>query len=185
MLRLGVLKPARQELREAAQWYRADDQKIARAFVDEVDRVIAFISMSELFSEFRLKDVSLRDRIVVSPMCQYSAEQGMPNEWHLVHLGARAIGGTARTAISVSSKKRARFSKLPPYSSVRLLAMGEKKLRPAHQGRGGHRHRRRSADQSSAASRRHHRQRAGRPRDVRAQRVTVRRDRVAGDRAAA
>jgi 2,4-dienoyl-CoA reductase-like NADH-dependent reductase (Old Yellow Enzyme family) len=51
--------------------------------------------MSKLFSEFQLKGVSLRNRIVVSPMCQYSAEQGVPNEWHLVHLGARAIGGAA------------------------------------------------------------------------------------------
>jgi toxin ParE2 len=42
MLRLRLLKPARQEVREAAAWYRADDQKIARAFVDEVDRVITY-----------------------------------------------------------------------------------------------------------------------------------------------
>jgi 2,4-dienoyl-CoA reductase-like NADH-dependent reductase (Old Yellow Enzyme family) len=49
--------------------------------------------MSQLLSAFRLKDVSLRNRIAVSPMCQYSAEQGVPNDWHLVHLGARAIGG--------------------------------------------------------------------------------------------
>lgn len=51
--------------------------------------------MSKLFSEFRIKDVSLRNRIVVSPMCQYSADDGVPNEWQLVHLGARAIGGAA------------------------------------------------------------------------------------------
>jgi 2,4-dienoyl-CoA reductase-like NADH-dependent reductase (Old Yellow Enzyme family) len=51
--------------------------------------------MAKLFSEFSLKGVSLRNRIVVSPMCQYSAEHGVPNEWHLVHLGARAIGGAA------------------------------------------------------------------------------------------
>ena len=51
--------------------------------------------MSKLFSEFRLKDVSLKNRIVVSPMCQYSAAEGVPNEWHLVHLGARALGGAA------------------------------------------------------------------------------------------
>lgn len=51
--------------------------------------------MSRLFSEFRLKGVSLRNRLVVSPMCQYSAENGVPNDWHLVHLGARAIGGAA------------------------------------------------------------------------------------------
>jgi 2,4-dienoyl-CoA reductase-like NADH-dependent reductase (Old Yellow Enzyme family) len=51
--------------------------------------------MAKLFSEFKLKDISLRNRIVVSPMCQYSAEDGVPNEWHLVHLGARAIGGAS------------------------------------------------------------------------------------------
>jgi 2,4-dienoyl-CoA reductase-like NADH-dependent reductase (Old Yellow Enzyme family) len=51
--------------------------------------------MSKLFSEFHLKGASLKNRIVVSPMCQYSADQGVPNEWHLVHLGARAIGGAA------------------------------------------------------------------------------------------
>ncbi len=51
--------------------------------------------MSKLFSQFKLKDVSLRNRIVVSPMCQYSADDGVPNEWHLVHLGARAIGGAS------------------------------------------------------------------------------------------
>src|SRR4051812_15246397 len=51
--------------------------------------------MSKLFSEFRLKGVSLKNRIVVSPMCQYSAERGVPNDWHLVHLGARAVGGAA------------------------------------------------------------------------------------------
>ncbi len=51
--------------------------------------------MSKLFSPLKLKDVSLRNRIVVSPMCQYSAEEGVPNEWQLVHLGARAVGGAA------------------------------------------------------------------------------------------
>ena len=51
--------------------------------------------MSQLFSEFRLKTITLKNRIVVSPMCQYSAEDGVPNDWHLVHLGARAVGGAA------------------------------------------------------------------------------------------
>jgi 2,4-dienoyl-CoA reductase-like NADH-dependent reductase (Old Yellow Enzyme family) len=51
--------------------------------------------MSKLFSPFELKGVALRNRIVVSPMCQYSADEGVPNEWQLVHLGARAIGGAA------------------------------------------------------------------------------------------
>lgn len=46
-----------------------------------------------LFSPLTLRGVTLRNRIGVSPMCQYSAEDGMVNDWHLVHLGARASGG--------------------------------------------------------------------------------------------
>ncbi|HSP05954.1 MAG TPA: bifunctional salicylyl-CoA 5-hydroxylase/oxidoreductase [Acidobacteriota bacterium] len=46
-----------------------------------------------MFTPFRLRDLVLSNRVVVSPMCQYSAEDGTPNEWHLVHLGSRAIGG--------------------------------------------------------------------------------------------
>ncbi|HEX7111701.1 MAG TPA: oxidoreductase, partial [Mizugakiibacter sp.] len=46
-----------------------------------------------LFSPLRLRTLELRNRIAVSPMCQYSAEQGVPNTWHLVHLGSRAVGG--------------------------------------------------------------------------------------------
>jgi anthraniloyl-CoA monooxygenase len=42
---------------------------------------------------FRLRDLVLENRIVVSAMCQYSAQDGMPDDWHLVHLGSRAIGG--------------------------------------------------------------------------------------------
>ena len=46
-----------------------------------------------LFTPFRLRGLLLPNRVAVSPMCQYSAEDGMPNDWHLVHLGARAMGG--------------------------------------------------------------------------------------------
>jgi len=46
-----------------------------------------------MFTPFKLRDLVLSNRVVVSPMCQYVAEDGMPNEWHLVHLGSRAIGG--------------------------------------------------------------------------------------------
>jgi 2,4-dienoyl-CoA reductase-like NADH-dependent reductase (Old Yellow Enzyme family) len=49
--------------------------------------------MPDLFDEYRLRGVTLRNRIGVSPMCEYSAEAGMPNDWHFVHLGARAVGG--------------------------------------------------------------------------------------------
>ena len=46
-----------------------------------------------IFTPLRLRGLELKNRIVVSPMCQYSAEDGTPNDWHLVHLGSRAIGG--------------------------------------------------------------------------------------------
>lgn len=51
--------------------------------------------MSLLFSPLKLRDLELRNRIFVSPMCMYSATDGIPNNWHLVHLGSRAVGGAA------------------------------------------------------------------------------------------
>jgi 2,4-dienoyl-CoA reductase-like NADH-dependent reductase (Old Yellow Enzyme family) len=50
--------------------------------------------MAKLFSPLIIKDVTLKNRIVMSPMCQYSATDGFTNDWHLVHLGTRASGGT-------------------------------------------------------------------------------------------
>lgn len=47
-----------------------------------------------LFRPLTLRSVTIRNRIALSPMCQYSAKEGMPNDWHFVHLGARASGGT-------------------------------------------------------------------------------------------
>jgi anthraniloyl-CoA monooxygenase len=46
-----------------------------------------------MFAKFQLRDLVLENRVVVSPMCQYSATDGTPNDWHLMHLGARATGG--------------------------------------------------------------------------------------------
>lgn len=51
--------------------------------------------MSALFSPLTLREVTFKNRIFVSPMCQYSSEDGMPSDWHLVHLGSRAVGGSA------------------------------------------------------------------------------------------
>jgi len=48
-----------------------------------------------LFDPLPLREVTLRNRIIVSPMCQYSSEDGFANDWHLVHLGSRAVGGSA------------------------------------------------------------------------------------------
>ncbi|MBL8920567.1 MAG: FAD-dependent monooxygenase [Myxococcaceae bacterium] len=46
-----------------------------------------------LFAPLKLREVTLENRVVVSPMCQYSATDGVPDDWHLVHLGSRAVGG--------------------------------------------------------------------------------------------
>ncbi|MGH7680992.1 MAG: bifunctional salicylyl-CoA 5-hydroxylase/oxidoreductase [Candidatus Eiseniibacteriota bacterium] len=46
-----------------------------------------------MFTPLRLRGLVLENRVAVSPMCQYSAVDGVPNDWHLVHLGSRAIGG--------------------------------------------------------------------------------------------
>lgn len=51
--------------------------------------------MSLLFSPLDIKNIHLKNRIGVSPMCQYSSEEGFATDWHLVHLGSRAIGGAA------------------------------------------------------------------------------------------
>ena len=48
-----------------------------------------------LFRPLTLRGLTLRNRIVVSPMCEYSSVDGFANDWHLVHLGSRAVGGAA------------------------------------------------------------------------------------------
>ena len=77
----------------------------APEFVKEADRLVArdvralgFAANTErplapMFQPFRLRNMTLANRVVVSPMCQYSAQDGMPADWHLVHYGSRAIGG--------------------------------------------------------------------------------------------
>jgi len=76
------------------------------AFVGRIDRWFAGKAANQsgvnvpvepapppMFTPFRLRGMVLQNRIVVSPMCQYSAEDGTPDDWHLVHLGSRAVGG--------------------------------------------------------------------------------------------
>ncbi len=66
-------------------------------YVAEVDRWFAGHSAAEvgppMFSGFTLRELRLQNRVVVSPMCQYSAQDGLVDDWHLVHLGALATGG--------------------------------------------------------------------------------------------
>jgi 2,4-dienoyl-CoA reductase-like NADH-dependent reductase (Old Yellow Enzyme family) len=47
----------------------------------------------KLFEPFQVREIALKNRIVVSPMCEYSAKDGHPQPWHMVHLGSRAVGG--------------------------------------------------------------------------------------------
>ena len=51
--------------------------------------------MPHLFKSLTRRDVTLQNRIAVSPMCQYSSENGFANDWHFVHLATRAVGGAA------------------------------------------------------------------------------------------
>jgi 2,4-dienoyl-CoA reductase-like NADH-dependent reductase (Old Yellow Enzyme family) len=59
-------------------------------------------SVPHLFQPLTLRSVTLRNRIGVSPMCQYSAEDGMANDWHYVHLGSRAIGGAGLVIVEAT-----------------------------------------------------------------------------------
>ena len=63
-----------------------------------------------LFEPLPLRSLTLRNRIGVSPMCMYSSEDGAANDWHLVHLGARAAGGAAlvmaeATAVDLAGRR--------------------------------------------------------------------------------
>jgi 2,4-dienoyl-CoA reductase-like NADH-dependent reductase (Old Yellow Enzyme family) len=57
----------------------------------------------DLLSPLNLRGVTLRNRIVMAPMCQYSAQEGIANDWHLVHLGSRAVGGTALVLVEATA----------------------------------------------------------------------------------
>lgn len=56
-----------------------------------------------LFTPLRLREIEFKNRIGVSPMCQYSAKDGHPGTWHLVHLGSRAVGGAALVMTEASA----------------------------------------------------------------------------------
>ncbi|MDX9951765.1 MAG: NADH:flavin oxidoreductase/NADH oxidase [Methylophilaceae bacterium] len=58
--------------------------------------------MSKLFSPFKIRETTFKNRIFVSPMCQYSATDGMPNDWHLVNYGSRAVGGASLVIVEAT-----------------------------------------------------------------------------------
>ncbi|ULU27603.1 NADH:flavin oxidoreductase/NADH oxidase [Dyella terrae] len=57
----------------------------------------------KLFTPYAQRSLSLRNRIVIAPMCQYSAIDGIPNDWHLVHLGSRAVGGAGLVIVEATA----------------------------------------------------------------------------------
>lgn len=59
-----------------------------------------------LFTPLKIRGVTLPNRIMVSPMCQYSSTEGFANDWHLVHLGARAVGGAGLVMTETSAVER-------------------------------------------------------------------------------
>ncbi|HEX4802911.1 MAG TPA: NADH:flavin oxidoreductase/NADH oxidase [Myxococcaceae bacterium] len=59
--------------------------------------------MAHLFDPLTLRSTTFRNRIFVSPMCQYSAEEGMPTDWHFVHLGSRAVGGAGLVMVEATA----------------------------------------------------------------------------------
>jgi 2,4-dienoyl-CoA reductase-like NADH-dependent reductase (Old Yellow Enzyme family) len=66
---------------------------------------------AHLFSPLRIRDITFRNRIAVSPMCEYSSEDGFANDWHFVHLGSRAVGGAALVITEASAvEARGRIS---------------------------------------------------------------------------
>lgn len=58
---------------------------------------------SHLFSPYECRSIVLKNRVGVAPMCQYSAENGMPNTWHVVHLGSRAVGGAGLVIVEAAA----------------------------------------------------------------------------------
>lgn len=59
--------------------------------------------MPHLFDPLSIRDITLPNRIAVSPMCQYSSQNGLANDWHLVHLGSRAVGGAGLVLTEATS----------------------------------------------------------------------------------
>ncbi len=88
-----------------AMTYQSNDQnaqlrpRAGRAGADH-DRDVPEI---DLLSPLTLRGITFRNRIAVSPMCQYSAVDGFANDWHLVHLGSRAVGGASLIMVEATS----------------------------------------------------------------------------------
>lgn len=84
-------------------------EHVTQAFHAERETPQVLRSAPPIFSPFSLATTTFSNRIVVSPMCQYTSHDGVPNDWHLVHLGSRAVGGAGLVmteAVHVSPEGR-------------------------------------------------------------------------------
>jgi len=82
--------------------------------------------MAHLFSPIKIKNTEFKNRLVVSPMCEYSSEDGFANDWHLVHLGSRAVGGAALViteATAVSPEGRITYGDLGIYKDEHIAKL--------------------------------------------------------------
>ncbi len=93
--------------------------------------------MSPLFQPLSIRGVTLKNRIAVSPMCQYSSVDGFSNDWHLVHLGSRAVGGAGLVmseATSVSPEGRISIADLGIWKDEHIEGLRNITRFIAHQG---------------------------------------------------
>src|ERR1700753_3909956 len=105
---------------------------------------------AKLFTPFSVGDLSLANRIVIAPMCQYSAEDGCMTDWHLIHLGNLALSGAALLTIeatAVTAEGRISYGDTGLYDDACGAAMGRVQeagrpwsgmpiaIQPAHAGR--------------------------------------------------
>jgi anthraniloyl-CoA monooxygenase len=118
----GRLEPIQFAVSLLTRSFRVTHDSLKRrdpGFVGQVDRWFASQASQQsrsavpatpvpppMFTPFRLREMALANRVVVSPMCQYSAEDGTPNDWHLVNLGSRAVGGAALVMAEMTDVSR-------------------------------------------------------------------------------
>ena len=90
---------------------------------------------------FTLREITFRNRIAVSPMCQYSSVDGFANDWHLVHLGSRASGGAALVcmeATAVESRGRISPADTGIWKQDHVEFLGRIEFHPQSGSGGGH-----------------------------------------------
>lgn len=86
-------------VKEATEWWNRDQAK--RLGIADTGRP-EWVDAPPMFAPFRLREMWLPNRVVVSPMAQYSATDGLPNDWHLVHYGSRALGGAGLVFVEMT-----------------------------------------------------------------------------------